>query len=485
MTDYLKSILNAFHDLLFVFTADGIIEDYIATNHEDELILPKEAFLGKSYKEVLPPHVTKKLDEAFHKLDQGQKQYNFDYSIETKGKIQWYNAVLSKFENGDAPRYLGAVRNITDRKNHELLLRSVLNTSPGGIMVFDAVRDSEDIIIDFEITQINKSAEILTGASEKELVGQRITSAVADRAKEKILNQFKTVVLEGSPVEFQYQHINEQGEVFWYHSKVVKYRDGVVSTFMDITEQKQTENKLAEKNKELQELNRQKDKLFSVISHDLRNAVAGARGVYDMIFEDFEGLSKEEVFEYLKLVKKRTENTHELLEDLLAWSKNQFQEVTTDLENLSLSDLTDSVFNVIRSNAESKEIELENQVPDTIYVHADANMVKTILRNLIVNGIKFSQSGSKVVVQAKKTSEEVEISVIDEGVGIEEDALKKILNKKSTYTTPGTEGEKGSGLGLDLCIDFAEMHGGTIWVNSEPDNGSVFTFTLPKNKESQ
>lgn len=485
MTDYLKSILNAFHDLLFVFTADGTIEDYITTNHENELILPKEAFIGKNHREVLPPHVSKKLDQAFQKLDQGQKQCTFDYDLEIEGKTQWYNAVLSNFENGGNPRYLGAIRNITDRKNQELLLRSILNTSPGGIMVLEAVRNSKDSIIDFKINQINKSVEILTGTSEEELVGQRITMVVDESVMETMLNQFKNVIETETPLEFQYQHINDQDEVFWYHSKVAKYRDGVVSTFMDITEQKKTEEKLAKRNKELQELNRQKDKLFSVISHDLKNAVAGAKGVYYMIFEDYGDLSKEEIFEYLEIVKKRTDNTHELLEDLLAWSKNQFQEVTVNYEKVSLAHLTDSVFNLVASNADGKGIDLENKVPDTIFVLADANMVKTILRNLIANGIKFSKSGGEVFVQAKQIGDNVEISVIDSGVGIENDALEKILNKKSAYTTPGTDGEKGSGLGLDLCIDFVEMHGGSIWAESEPDKGSTFTFTLPKYKKGK
>jgi signal transduction histidine kinase len=168
------------------------------------------------------------------------------------------------------------------------------------------------------------------------------------------------------------------------------------------------------------------------------------------------------------------------LEDLLAWSKNQFQEASTDLEKLHLITLTDSIFEMVRSNAVDKGITLKSQVPDTIYVHADANMVQAILRNLITNSIKFSQSGDEVIVQAEETGGNVEISVIDEGVGIQEDALGKILSKKSMYTTHGTDGEKGSGLGLDLCIDFVEIHGGTIKVDSEAGEGSTFTFTLPK-----
>lgn len=480
MTDYLKSILNAFQDLLFVFTADGVIEDYITSNHEDELILPKEVFSGQKFEDVLPPHVSEKIKRAFQEIDQGQEQYKFDYSVEIKGEEQWYTAVISKIQHGDEPRYLGAVRNITKRKNQELLLHGILNTSPGGIIVFQAIRDAEDAVIDFEIIHINKSVEILTGASEKELVGLGITAIVAASVKEKIMDKFRDVLESGNPTEFQYQHRNERGEIIWYHSKVAKYQDGVISTFMDVTKQKKTEDDLAGKNEKLQELNRQKDKLFSVISHDLRNSVGGAQGFYELILEDYQTLSKVEIFEYLQLLGKSTKNTFELLEDLLAWSKNQFQEVSTDIENLHLANLTDSIFDVVRSKAENKGIHLKNQVQDTIFVHADANMMKTILRNLVTNAIKFSQSGDEVVVQAENSDVQVNISVIDKGVGIEADALEKILNKKSTYTTTGTDGEKGSGLGLDLCVDFVEMHEGTIDVDSVPGKGSTFTITIPR-----
>lgn len=481
MTDYLKSILNAFHDLLFVFTPDGKIEDYIATNHEDELILPKEAFIGKHHGEVLPSHVSKQIERAFNKLDQGKEQVKFDYSLQVKGEMQWYNAVLSKIGNkhGDGPQYLGAVRNITERKSNELLLEGILNTSPGGIMVLDTLRDASGAPVDFEITRLNKSAELLIRFPAKQLLGQNITSVIAGGMQEQMLHRFTSVVETGNPVEFQYQHTYEPGDVSWFHSKVAKYRDGLVSTFMEITKQKRTEEELARKNKELQQLNRQKDKLFSVISHDLTNAVGGAQGLYSILLEDYEELSKEKILEYLKLLNKNAKETQTLLGDLLTWSKNQFQNITPKPERVSLADLASAVFDNVSLNAGDKEISLKNQVSDGLHVHADANMVKTILRNLIANGIKFSHPGGKVVVQAEKTGDSISISVTDEGVGMDKEARKKIMDTKNNYTTSGTKGEKGSGLGLDLCIDFVEMHGGTLSVDSEPGQGSTFTFTLP------
>lgn len=480
MSDYLKSILNAFHDLLFVFSKDGIIEDYLTPNHQDELILPGEDFLGKNYQDVLPPQVSENLQQAFKQLEQGEEQVKFDYKLELKGEKHWFEAVISKMAYENESGYLGAVRNITRRKNYELLLRGVLNTSPGGIMVFRTVRDSGETIVDFEITHINKTVEELIGITEEELIGQRLTVAIPRELKDTMFERFKTVVETEKPVEFEYQHEPEPGDVTWYFAKLAKYKDGVISSFLNITKQKKNEEELARANEELKELNRQKDKLFSVISHDLRNSISGTLGIYDLILEDYEALPKEELVEYLTVLSERAKNTNELLQDLLQWSKNQFQEVTLDFQKLNLAEVTTAVFSRVRSNAEGKGIELKNQVPNSVFVQADLNLLSTILRNLITNGIKFSHPGGEVAVCAESKNNEVEISITDKGVGIEKEALDKILDKKRNYTTQGTSGEKGSGLGLDLCIDFVEKHGGELRVESEPGEGSSFTFTLPE-----
>lgn len=113
MNDYMSSILNAFHDMLFVFSHEGVIDDYLTTNHRDELLEPKEVFLGKNYREVLPPHVSEKLERAFEELDKGKEQVKFDYSVEADAGRQWYVAVISKLGKRNGSRYLGTVRNIT------------------------------------------------------------------------------------------------------------------------------------------------------------------------------------------------------------------------------------------------------------------------------------------------------------------------------------------------------------------------------------
>jgi PAS domain S-box-containing protein len=481
MINQLQSIIDAFHDLLFVFNKDGVIEDYISTSHGDDLILDRETFIGKNYRDVLPPQVSKKLDQAFNKLDKGKEQYEFDYSLKLQGEKQWYAAVLSKIKSEDDPKYLGVVRNITERKNKEILLQEIFNNSPGGIGILQTIRDSNGQVTDFVITQINKSVELLTGRTEQELLGQSIAAVVSEDFKEKSLDHCKTVLDTGNPVEFQYRRRDEQGREFWFHVKLAKYRDGIIGNFLAITKQKKAEGKLAEKNEKLHDLNQQKDKLFSVLSHDLKNAIAGAKGVYDIILEDYEKLSKDEIFEYMKLLSQRTTNTHELLEDLLDWSRHQFREVTTNFEKLHLVRLTEETLNIVESHAESKKVDLVNQIPDTIYIHADTNMIKTIIRNLLTNGIKFSHPGGKIIINAEKGKDQkITVSIKDEGIGMDKETLEKVMNKNTTFTSQGTNGEKGSGVGLDLCIDFIEKNRGKIWVDSMPGEGSTFNFTLPE-----
>jgi PAS domain S-box-containing protein len=479
MTQYLNSILNAFNDLLFVFSEDGFIENYLTSNHADELILPKEEFTGKKYQEILPPDVSKELELAFSQLNEGKEKAQFDYSINRNGEKNWYNAVISKTMVEDEMKYLGVVRNITERKNQELLLKSVLNTSPGGIMVFQVIRGENGSIIDYEISQLNKTVEKLTEVEADQLIGQRFTNILPDDLADLILERFNTVMETGEPADFEYHFETEPGKSIWYLSKVVKFKDGLVSTFLEMTKQKDAEAELLKANEELQELNRKKDKLFSVIAHDLRNATSGPMGIFELILEDFDEMTKEDLRKYLIQLEKGSRSAHELLEDLLLWSSNQFQDVIAEPESFNLNEIVDVVFRNVRVHSDNKKIDLINKVSNNVSLHADLNMVKTVLRNLINNGIKFSHPGGQIIVDAVIREEYIEISVRDQGVGIEKDAIEKILDKKSNFTTRGTNGEKGSGLGLDLCIDFVEKHGGDIRVESSPGKGSIFRFTIP------
>ncbi|MDZ7773501.1 MAG: ATP-binding protein [Balneolaceae bacterium] len=479
MDTSLQSILDAFHDLLFLFSEEGVIKEYLSPGRQDRPVLSVNDFLGKHYRDVMPPHVSKKLDQAIEHLDRKETDFKFDYSIELDGEKSWFVAVVSKVDLGDKTAYLAAVRDITERKNKELLLQGVLNTAPSGIFVYRAIRNADDEIVDFEISQVNRSVEQLTGVSPEELVGLRVTTMIPNNSQAEILEQFKIVVNTGEMVDFEYHDKEGLGKPSWYKCKSAKFRDGVVSSFQDITELKEYQEKLVRKNQELKNLNRQKDKLHSVIAHDLTNAVSGSEAAWDFIFEEYDTLSEEELLEFLHALRENNRNANRLLKDLLMWSRNQFQEVEANSEIIPLAEVADQAFQGVKSKADDKEIALKNRVPGQTTVKADPNMLKTILRNLVGNGIKFTPEGGEVTVEAVQKDQEVKITVSDTGVGMDRETLEKALDKTNNFTSHGTSGEKGSGLGLDLCHDFLEKQGSKLMAESEPGKGTSFYFTLP------
>ena len=229
-------------------------------------------------------------------------------------------------------------------------------------------------------------------------------------------------------------------------------------------------------------INSQKDKLFSVISHDLRGPVGRIDDLLSLMMDEKDILSSPEKFyEYAGMLKDSSSKTRELLEDLLIWSRNQFNKITFEPLQLPLQDYIQRVSRHLEPQAHGKNVALKIHIdPSEILVFADPNMLTTILRNLISNAIKFSYPNKEVIITAQKIENfQVQISIKDHGVGMDPQDQEKLFDKKTHFSTHGTKGEKGSGLGLDLCHDFVRKNNGKITVQSEPGKGSTFSFTLP------
>lgn len=239
---------------------------------------------------------------------------------------------------------------------------------------------------------------------------------------------------------------------------------------------------LEESEKILRELNLTKDKFFSIIAHDLRGPISSLMHVTELVHNYFDDLPENEKKDFLMEMKKSTAGLYNLLENLLTWSRSQRGTISFVPDRLNLSQLTKNIFDIMKISAENKNIALETNIPEKIEVFADFNMVNTILRNLISNAIKFTREGGKVQVSTRIRDDFIEISVSDTGIGIPEKIAAGIFDIGKSKTTQGTAGEKGTGLGLVLCKEFVEKHGGTLKVNSTEGAGSTFYFTLPKLK---
>lgn len=234
---------------------------------------------------------------------------------------------------------------------------------------------------------------------------------------------------------------------------------------------------IEEKSHQLSNLNRVKDKFFSIISHDLKSPFQSLSGVLELM--TMKALSDKDIKKLFKELKIKFDSTNDLLENLLHWARIQMKEITFDPDAVELYDTIDEELQTIQGYS-IKEVKVENKVEELSRVHADINMLKLVIRNLVNNAIKYTENKGKVEVISEDMGDYVCVSVKDNGVGISEENIHRLFDSESSFTTLGTNLERGTGLGLNLCKEFIEMQGGKIWVESEEGKGSTFKFTLRK-----
>jgi PAS domain S-box-containing protein len=256
-------------------------------------------------------------------------------------------------------------------------------------------------------------------------------------------------------------------------------RDCLRVTFRDITLRKLEEQKLILLNNQLKELNATKDKMFSIIAHDLINPFNSIIGFSDLLKESISEKNSERSAKFINVINVSARNTLILLENLLSWAKTQTGKVEFNPEKIGIIPVIKEIFDVAGSSALIKNITLECLQKDDIIVYADRNMLKTIIRNLVSNAIKFTNPGGKIKIEISRKKDFTDISVSDNGVGMNEEILRKLFSLESGSTTLGTANEKGSGLGLIICKEFIERHNGKLTVESKPGRGSRFIITLP------
>jgi signal transduction histidine kinase len=230
---------------------------------------------------------------------------------------------------------------------------------------------------------------------------------------------------------------------------------------------------------QLLQLNADKDRFISILGHDLKNPFNNILGFSEILSDKIESLNKDKIKDIAKNINKSAQITNKLLEDILMWARAQQGNIGFQPHELGLEDIFRNVIEVIKPSAYAKGISLSYPNSDQINVYADADMLKTILLNLVSNAIKFTYSGGTINITGEQTDSNVTISVSDNGIGIKPDNLAKLFDISEVLTTKGTAKETGTGLGLLLCKEFVEKHGGKIWVESEVGKGSEFKFTLP------
>jgi signal transduction histidine kinase len=235
-------------------------------------------------------------------------------------------------------------------------------------------------------------------------------------------------------------------------------------------------------NDELQlllKLNADKDLFMSILAHDLRSPFTALLGLADLLIDNIHSFHIDQIEKYLKNIKDASENTFDLLEDLLKWTSTQSGKIPFKPRKLSVADASVNILETLSRNAVAKDITIKCHIGEDLYVYADIDMLKTVMRNLVSNAIKFTNPGGVINIKAKEKSGIASISVSDNGIGIKPENLIRLFDISHKQTTPGTADETGSGLGLILIKEFVERNGGKISVESEHGKGSTFKFTLP------
>jgi len=229
----------------------------------------------------------------------------------------------------------------------------------------------------------------------------------------------------------------------------------------------------------LEESNKTKDTLFSIIAHDLRNPFNVIMGFSELLTQAVEDHNYEETKEYAKMIDSSTHRTYDLLMNLLEWSRLQSVGITMSPHDVDLRLVILSNIRIANFAASVKNINIHFEEPDPHLISADSGMLNTVLRNLINNAIKYTPENGNIIISLKKEDMFYHISVQDNGIGMAEETINNIFHFKNIHSSPGTNNEPGTGLGLVLCNDFVQMMGGEINVESKVGSGTTFTFSLP------
>lgn len=460
----------------------------------DEML--HKTFQEMTYPEDLPLDV-----KLMNEVLEGKRQ---NYTIEKRyikkdQALVWTNLTVSLVRDVySRPKYfISVIEDISERKRVETLLKE---TTDRLSTIFKEIPSSLSIstLDEGRYMEVNDAFEHISGFSRNEAIGKTSIELgiLNSQTREKIK---KEVIKEGAVRNFEININRKQGDSITglFAGRVINVNGSpaLLSIITDVTERRkadeqirkylyelQINKEILERNaKELSELNASKDKLFSVVAHDLRSPFSSLLGFSEFLTQNIDELSDDEIKDFSLRIYNSLKKVLKLVENLLEWARLQSGKFEFTPIDFELGELIRDVIDINQVTSARKNIQVVfNDNNDHINVYADKNSIETVIRNLLSNAIKFSEHDSKVEIAINCYSSHAEVSIKDYGIGISSEDITKLFKIDSNYTRPGTAKEKGTGLGLILCREFVEKNGGKIWVESQPGSGSTFRFTIPK-----
>ena len=322
----------------------------------------------------------------------------------------------------------------------------------------------------------------MTGIMASEMVGMNMFELFPAEFAAKMTQDDWAVISDGNSIVIR-EDMNGRNYLTMKFPISKQGRSLLAGYVIDITEREEAEQEINRKNMELLQINATKDKFFSIIAHDLRGPLASFMGLAQIMAEDLSSLTMSEIQEIAVDMKNSATNLFRLLENLLNWTRMQKGQITFTPEIIRLRPVIDESVEILREPAKNKGIKIDFDVPDDFEVYADKNIFGTIVRNLVSNAIKFTHKGGNVLISAfAGTDREIRISIRDTGIGMDQQMIDNLFRIDVKTNRKGTDGELSTGLGLLLCKEFVEKHGGLLRVESEEGKGSVFYFSLPSHQ---
>jgi PAS domain S-box-containing protein len=398
--------------------------------------------------------------------------------LRLNGEIFYAEVTATSTTFNDRPAGQVLIRDITERIKAQSVLqekeskyRTLLEFAPDAFFQGDQAGN---------LIMVNDRAILFTAYSRDELLKMNFSQLFPPEVlNDNPLNY--ELLMQTDTLTSEREIIKKTGERIHVEMNSKAMPDGTYQCFMrDITDRKQVEDRLLKLNQQLNDLNATKDKLLSIVAHDLKNPFNSILGFSNLLCQNVRVYDIEKTEKFLDCINSSTKHTLTLLDNLLLWAKSQTGQLSFDPKPILIHEIIRETIEALKSSAKIKNINLNSFQSGDTHINADSNMIHTVLRNLVTNAIKFTNPGGKIDVFAIGESGQIEITVKDDGVGMKEEIREKLFKMESYLTTVGTSNEKGSGLGLILCQEFIQNHGGRIWVESEVGKGSEFHIILPK-----
>ncbi len=492
---FFARILETSPDVVFIFdVAEGryvyFSRQFAAAfgyDPEDREIMDLEEPHGIVHPEDLPRVLQARTGDldAWREGEVRELKYRLRH---VSGEWKWVSdrsVLFSRTSDGSPRQILGLLDDITEHVSvqdalatSERKFRTVFTQSPIGMTLLEPAT--------FQILAANRSLCAMLDFEEKEIQQYTLGNLTFPEDLSLILDTRRRLLDAGeSDFLVEPRLVHRDGRVLLTRirpitiSTVAGSEPLVLAVVEDITERRRNSQQLRESARALEELNANKDKFFSIISHDLRSPFSTLIGYADFLVQEFDQFDKEEMRPILTSLHRSARTIFDLLENLLFWTRLQQGKMSYQPIQVNLAEFVQKIVNTLRGTAIRKDIGLQVLIAPELHVVADINMLQSIFLNLIGNAIKFTPTHGQVRVEAFRHKGAIHIRVVDTGVGMKAEDVERLFTIGSTFSRAGTAGETGTGLGLILCQEMIRKNHGSISVQSQPGKGSTFEFSLP------